>query len=251
VRIAVAGGTGVVGRYVVEAASAAGHDTVVLARSEGVDTFSGDGLAQALDGVEAVIDATNAGTIEETAATEFFTTSTANLQRVGAEQGTRHLVVLSIVGIDRVPTGYYAAKLAHEQATRAGPVPATILRATQFHEFAAQMIAWNRDDTVARIPNLHIQPVAARAVGQVLAEVAAGPPQGRAPDLGGPEEADLVALARRLSDHLGLGIDVQALEPKIPTGALIPGGDARIEGPTFELWLTSDDATDGSVTIAP
>ena len=246
-RIAVAGGTGVVGRYVVQAAKDAGHEVVVLARSEGVDTRTGEGLAQALDGVEAVIDATNAGTTEEAPATGFFTASAANLQRVGAEQGVRHLVVLSIVGIDRVPVGYYAAKLAHEQAALAGPVPTTILRATQFHEFAAQMIVWNRDGDVARIPNLRVQPVAARTVGRTLAELAVAPPQEPAADLAGPEQADLVALARRLADHLRLGVEVQVLEPDVPAGALIPDDSAHIEGPTFGRWLTSDDAANITV----
>lgn len=242
-RIAVAGGTGVVGRYVARAALDAGHDVVVLARSKGVDTCTGEGLAQGLAGVETIVDVTNAGTIEEAAATEFFTISTANLQKVGAEQGVRHLVVLSIVGIDRVPTGYYAAKLAHERATLAGPVSATILRATQFHEFAGQMITWNREGTIAAIPNLHVQPVAARTVGDALVELAAGPPQGRALDLAGPERADLVSLARRLSERLHLGIDVQALMPVAPPDALIPDGSTRIDGPTFGQWLTTDDAT--------
>jgi len=246
-RIAVAGGTGVVGRYVVRAARDAGHDVVVLARSEGVDTRTGEGLAHTLDGVETVIDATNAGTTEQAPATEFFTTSTANLQRVGAEQGVRHLVVLSIVGIDRVPTGYYAAKLAHEHAALAGPVPTTILRATQFHEFAAQMIVWSRDGDVARIPNLRVQPVAARTVGRTLAELAVAAPQERAADLAGPEQADLVDLARRLSDHLRLGVEVEALDPNVPAGALIPGDSARTEGPTFAQWLTSNDATNITV----
>jgi uncharacterized protein YbjT (DUF2867 family) len=243
-RIAVAGGTGVVGRHVVEAASAAGHEVVVLARSAGVDTRTGEGLASALAGIEAVIDATNAGTTEEAPATEFFTAATATLQRIGAEQGVRHLVVLSIVGIDRVATGYYAAKLAHEQAALAGPVPVTILRATQFHEFSAQMIAWNRDGSVARIPNLHIQPVAARTVGRALVEAATEAPQGRVRDLGGPEQGDLVTFASRLSERLDLGVEVQALpSAEVPAaGALIPGDDARIEGPSFEQWLASEDA---------
>jgi uncharacterized protein YbjT (DUF2867 family) len=241
-RIAVAGGTGVVGRYVVDAASAAGHEVAVLARSKGVDTRSGDGLAQALEEVEAVIDVTNAGTTEEVAATDFFVASMANIQRVGAERGVRHLVVLSIVGVDRVPGGYYAAKLVHENAALAGPVPATILRATQFHEFAAQMIAWNRDGSVVRIPSLLVQTVAARTVGRVLAEVAAAAPQGRVADLAGPEQADLVTLARRLSDHLHLGVEVHALEADVPAGALIPNENARIEGPTFDEWLSTDDA---------
>jgi uncharacterized protein YbjT (DUF2867 family) len=241
-RIAVAGGTGVVGRYVVDAASAAGHDVAVLARSKGVDTRSGDGLAQALEAVEAVIDVTNAGTTEEVAATDFFVASMANIQREAAEQGVRHLVVLSIVGVDPLPTGYYAAKLVHENAALAGPVPATILRATQFHEFAAQMIAWNRDGSVVGIPSLLVQTVSARTVGRVLAEVVVASPQDRVSDLAGPEQADLVNLARRLSDHLHLGVEVHALEPDVPAGALIPNKNARIEGPTFDEWLSTDDA---------
>jgi uncharacterized protein YbjT (DUF2867 family) len=119
----------------------------------------------ALDGVEAVVDATNATTTEEAPATEFFRASTASLQRAGARQGVGHLVVLSIVGIDRVPTGYYAAKLAHEHAAFDGPVPATVLRATQFHEFCARMIAWNRQGSLAWIPTLQVQSVAAGTVG--------------------------------------------------------------------------------------
>lgn len=230
------------GRHVVQAAAAAGHDVVVLARSEGVNTRTGGGLARALDGVDAIVDTTNAGTIEEAPATEFFTASTANLQRAGADQGVRHLVVLSIVGIDRVPAGYYAAKLAHEHAALAGPIPATILRATQFHEFPLQMISWNRHGSVCRIPNLRVQTVAARTVGWVLAEVAAGAPQGRIPDLAGPEQEDLVTLARRLSDRLHLGVEVHALEPELPAGALIPGHGVRIEGPAFGQWLATSDA---------
>lgn len=241
-RIAVAGGTGVVGRYVVESATAAGHEIVVLARSTGVDLCSGAGLMAALDGVEAVVDATNPATTEEAPATQFFTASTANLHRAGAAQGVGHLVVLSIVGIDRVPAGYYAAKAAHEQAALDGPVPATVLRATQFHEFPAQMMAWNRHGMVARIPAIQVQSVAARTVGSVLAELVAGTPQKRVRDLAGPQRANLVTLAQHLSDRLHLGIDIQTAEPTIPEGALLPTDSARIDGPTFEQWLTSDDA---------
>ncbi|MBO0852300.1 MAG: hypothetical protein J2P18_00860 [Nocardia sp.] len=241
-RIAVAGGTGVVGRYVVECARAAGHDVIVLSRSTGVDTVAGRGLRSALRGVDTIVDATNAGTTEQTPATEFFTASVANLTRAGAESGAGHLVVLSIVGIDSPVIGYYAAKLAHEQRALAGPLPVTILRATQFHEFAAQMIAWNRDGALARIPDWNVQPAAARTVGRVLAELAASPPGGWVPDLGGPGQARLATLAARLSDHLGLGIEVQALESEIPSGALIPAAGARLEGPSFEQWLSSTDA---------
>lgn len=243
-RIAVAGGTGAVGRYAAQAVADAGHEVVVLARSKGVDTSTGEGLAQALAGVQTIIDATNAGTIEQDPATDFFRASTTNLEQVGRQAGVQHLVVLSIVGIDSVPMGYYAAKLAHEQAAIDGRLPVTILRATQFYEFAGQMIAWSREGSTARIPNFHVQPVAARTVGQVLAELAGDTPRGRVRDLAGPEQADLATLAQRLSDYLHLGVEVEAVDSGVPAEALIAGGSARIEGPTFEQWLTSGDADD-------
>lgn len=241
-RVAVAGGTGVVGRYAVEAAREAGHDTVVLARSAGVDSRSGEGVAAALAGVQVVIDATNAGTTEEGAAADFFVESTANLSRLGAEAGVGHLVVLSIVGIDRVPTGYYAAKLAHEHAALAGPVPATIVRTTQFHEFPVQMISRNRRGSVAPLPSLRVQTVAARTVGRILVELAEGPPGRSAADVAGPDEADLVMLARQFVERFAPGVEVVSVEAGLPAGALLPDAGARIEGPTFDAWLEGDDA---------
>jgi len=139
-RIAVAGGTGVVGRYVVEAAHQAGHDVVVMSRRSGVDVRTGDGLPEALKDVDVAIDTTNAATTNRAKATAFFTDVAGQLQAVGAAQGVGRLVALSIVGLERVPGfGYYEAKLAHEAALLAGPLPVSIVRATQFHEFPAQV----------------------------------------------------------------------------------------------------------------
>lgn len=241
-RIAIAGATGVVGRYTSEAVAAAGHEPVALARSVGVDIYRGDGLAGALAGVDAVIDATNAGSTEERPATEFFVQATANLSRMGAAAGVHRLVVLSIVGIDGVPTGYYAAKLAHERAAVAGPLPVTVVRSTQFHEFAAQMIRWNRQGPVAQIPDLRVQTVAARTVGRVLVEVAVASPGPRAPDLAGPAAEDLVVLARRFADRFDVGVRIVPVTATVPAGALLAGTAARIEGPSFEEWLDSEDA---------
>ncbi len=192
-RLAVAGGTGVVGTYVVQAAMAAGHDVVTLSRRTGVDARTGDGLAAAVRDVEVIVDTTNAGTINGDRATAFFTEVTHNLHSAGAGEGVSHLVVLSIVGLERVPGyGYYEAKLAHERAALAGPIPTTIIRATQFHEFPAQVLSWTRRGRFAVVPRMRIKPVAARSVGQVLLETAvAGPPARRARiELAGPKDEE-------------------------------------------------------------
>jgi uncharacterized protein YbjT (DUF2867 family) len=138
-RIAVAGGTGVVGRRVVEAVRAQGHDAIVLSRSTGVDLITGTGLDAALEGIDAVVDTANVSTLSADVATRFFETATGNLIAAASRAGVPHVVLLSIVGIDRMPHDYYAGKLAQERVIEAGPVPWTILRATQFHEFAAQL----------------------------------------------------------------------------------------------------------------
>jgi uncharacterized protein YbjT (DUF2867 family) len=242
-KLAIAGGTGVVGRHVVSAAQAQGHEVTVLSRSAGVDIVAGDGLADALTGVQTIVDVTNSGTQEERASTDFFVAAAGNLQRAGAQAGVEHIVTLSIVGIDEVPFGYYAAKLAHERVAASGPVPATILRATQFHELPAQMIGWTAEDGVAHLPDLTVQSVAARTVADVLVELAAAPPVGRAADLGGPDVRRLIDLAEAIVERRGSEIAVEVDDPgDIDPRALLPGAGARIEPPSFDEWLDSEDA---------
>ena len=242
-KLAIAGGTGVVGRHVVSAAQAQGHEGTVLSRSAGVDIVAGDGLADALTGVQTIVDVTNSGTQEERASTDFFVAAAGNLQRAGAQAGVEHIVTLSIVGIDEVPFGYYAAKLAHERVAASGPVPATILRATQFHELPAQMIGWTAEDGVAHLPDLTVQSVAARTVADVLVELAAAPPVGRAADLGGPDVRRLIDLAEAIVERRGSEIAVEVDDPgDIDPRALLPGAGARIEPPSFDEWLDSEDA---------
>lgn len=134
-KVAVAGGTGVVGSYAVETATADGHEVVVLSRRQGVDVAAGTGLAAALQGVNVIIDTLNTPSQARDKASAFFIAAATQLQQTGAAAGVTRIVTLSIVGIDKVPTGYYQAKLAQEKATMAGAVPATIVRATQFYEF--------------------------------------------------------------------------------------------------------------------
>jgi uncharacterized protein YbjT (DUF2867 family) len=194
--------------------------------------------------VEAVVDVINPGPAEQETATAFFLDVTRRLQAVGARHGVRHLVTLSIVGIDRAAAyGYYAAKLDQERAALAGPVPATVLRATQFHGFAAQVLARGRRDDMVHVPDLRVQTVAARTVGGVLVELLEAGPAGRAPDLAGPEPADLVELARALAERRGFPVTVVAGPPPagVPADALLPGPGARLEGPPFRSWLAGPD----------
>ena len=139
-RIAVAGATGRVGRHVVDVLGAEGHEVVAMSRSSGVDVITGEGLVDALSGVECVIDAASGPSPEEQAATEFFTAAARNLQEEGERAGVQRMVVVSIIGCDRFSAGYMAAKVAHEQAMRSGSIPMRILRAAQFHEFVARLV---------------------------------------------------------------------------------------------------------------
>lgn len=246
-RIAVAGGTGNVGRHVVDAARGRGDEVVVLSRSRGVDVRSGQGLAPALEGVDAIVDVLGPQTTDEAEATRFFTETAGRLQAAAASRGVGHIVTVSIVGADRAAGyGYYAATLRHEEAALAGPVRATVMRATQFHEFAGQMLAWNARDGEVHIPRWRVQTVAARAVGRALLELAGVAPAGHARELAGPDQADLPDLVRRFAARRGVRVTVvaDATDTGVPAGAQLPLDGAHIEGPTFDEWLASEDAAE-------
>lgn len=244
-RVAVAGGTGLVGHYVVDYGRIRDHEMIVLSRSQGIDLRTGNGLDLALTGVDAIIDVTNPGAADRNDAQAFFADITGRLQSVGAAQHVGHLLTLSIVGIERAQQNpYYAAKLRQEQVALSGAIPSTILRATQFHEFPAQMLRRNATATSASVPRMRVQSVAARTVAMVLVELASGPALGRAPDLAGPEQAELVDLARRYVEHFHLAVTVveTAANPGVPYGATLPDAGARLDGPTFDKWLETEDA---------
>lgn len=242
-RLAVAGGTGVVGRHVVEAARARGDEVVLLARSAGVDLMTGDGLADRLAGVDAVIDTTNVASQRRAVAEGFFGTVSRNLLAAEEAAGVRHHVVLSIVGIDDVPTGYYRGKQEQERVVAAGPVPWTVLRATQFHEFAEQVLGFVRVGPLALVPRMLSQPVAASEVGAHLVELAHGAALGPAPELAGPERLEMVDLARRVAAHAGGRPYVVPV--RLPgtagramrEGALCPSGPGPRGRISFDEWL--------------
>jgi uncharacterized protein YbjT (DUF2867 family) len=249
-KIAVVGATGRVGRHVVEILGSGGHDVVRISRSTGIDVITREGLEEALAGVECIVDAATGPSPDQTAATEFFTTAARNLQELGHAAGVSRIVVVSIIGIDRFSTGYQAAKLAHERVHLAGPVPVRILRAAQFHEFVEELMAWGRQGDMIYVPNMRTQIVAARTVAEALAELATDeepvPPAGDEPiwEIAGPREERLVDLARVLAARRGDPARIEAApDPAGPdaglyeAGALLPGSDATLAGPTFDEWL--------------
>ncbi|MFJ2173584.1 SDR family oxidoreductase [Streptomyces sp. NPDC101062] len=241
-RVAVAGGTGLVGRLVVEELAAAGQEPVVLARSRGVDLVSGTGLDAAMAGVDVVVDVSNVTTMSGKKAVPFFDSVSRTLLAAGERAGVRHHVALSIVGVDRVGHGYYQGKLRQESVVKGGPTPWTVLRATQFHEFVEQTL-----DLVPKpfavVPRMRTQPIAAREVAQHLVRLALDPAQGMAPELAGPRVEQLVDLARRL---LRATHQRRLLVPvRLPgaTGAAMAGDGQLPTGPgprgrqTFDEWL--------------
>jgi uncharacterized protein YbjT (DUF2867 family) len=244
-RIAVAGGTGAVGRHVVDVARERGHDVVVLTRSTGVDLVAGHALEAALAGADVVIDVAAAQAVSEKAARAFFGAVTRNLLAAGQAAGIRHHVALSIVGVDDAGYGYYAGKVLQEQLVEAGPVPWTLLRATQFHEFASQISGRMKIGPFVVVPTMRSQPVAAREVAERLVDLAVNPPAGRVRDLAGPREERMSDLVRRwLNATAQPGRVIEVPLPggfgrAIRDGTILPRPGADLGRQTFDEWLAS------------
>jgi uncharacterized protein YbjT (DUF2867 family) len=260
-RVLVLGGTGVAGRQTVAELRRRGHQVRILSRRAGVaaepagagavvervvgDLATGAGLAEALAGVDTVVDAANFETMRYRRAARQFETSMRLIGDLGRAAGVRHLVVLSIVGVDKAPYGYYGVKLRHERAALAGPIPATVVRATQFHDFPAQVLDRLRVGPIALVPSMLTQPVATTQVAAALADaVDAGPAAtGYAPDVGGPRVERLPDLARRLVRRRGQRIRTVAVRLPGAWGRAIRRGDALLagdvagRGPTYDEWL--------------
>lgn len=246
VRIAVAGGTGLVGRLVVDEVRRVGAAPVVIARSTGVDLTTGEGLDDVLAGVEVVVDVSNVETMSARTSIDFFESATGHLLAAGERAGVRHHVTLSIVGCDVVDMGYYLGKRRQEELVAAGPLPWTILRATQFHEFAGQMID-RSPRPVALALRMLTQPVAARDVATALVACALGGPAGRAADLAGPRPERLdrlvrAELRRRGSRRLAVPLPMTGrIGRQVRDGGLLPGPGAGLTTQAFDEWLVARD----------
>jgi uncharacterized protein YbjT (DUF2867 family) len=245
-RIAVAGATGNIGGRTVAALERDGHEAVRISRSAGVDLLTGDGLDGALAGVEAVVDATNAPPGERDATVAYLGTATRNLLAAEERAGVRHHVLLSIVGIHGIEGNpHYAGKREQERLVAAGPVPWTIVPATQFHDFAEMVAGWTEQDGVSPIAPLLVQPIAPADIADVLAELAVGEPQGRYVDVAGPDTQDLVDMARRTHEVRGRKVKLVptwssgVFDEEMAGDVLLPGEGARIAPTTFDDWLAA------------
>jgi uncharacterized protein YbjT (DUF2867 family) len=242
-RIAVVGATGRIGTQTVRALQRNGHETVAISRSSAIDAYTGVGLDGALGGVDALIDTSNTLSQDEAEIVDFFSTTTTNLLAAEQRATVPHHVLLSIVGIDkgqRVP--HYAGKREQERLVMSGPIPWTVVRATQFLDFAVQVAGWTRQDGTATIAPLLVQPIAHSDVGDCLADIAGGEPLRRHVNIAGPETQDLVDMARRTFEARGETVRLVptwrgAFDTSMAGEVLLPGDDARLGHVTFEDWL--------------
>src|SRR5438045_3022316 len=244
-KIIVIGGSGLIGKKVVKNLRQQGHEVVAASPSSGVNTVTGEGLAQALAGAQVVVDVANAPSWEDNAVLKFFETSGRNLLLAEAAAGVGHHVGLSVVGTDRLlASGYFRAKQAQENLIKASRIPYTIVRATQFFEFVGSIAQSATDGQSVRLSPALMQPIVSDDVADALADIAVGKPANGTIELAGPERIRLDELVRRFlsanRDARKVTTDAQALYfgTKLNDQSLTPGANPRI-GPTrFDDWLS-------------
>jgi uncharacterized protein YbjT (DUF2867 family) len=243
VKIAVLGGTGLIGSQVVRILQAQGHEAVPLSPSSGVDLLTGEGLDTGLKGADVVLNLTNSPTFDDASA-GFFRTTMENLLTAAQREGVRHAVILSIVGVDQVPDlAYYRAKVLQEELLKAGQVPYSIVRATQFFEFAEAILSWTADGDVVRLPSTPVQPMASADVAKAVAEVAVEEPLLGTRNVSGPEVFTLDEWGRAALAAKGDGRTV-VVDPAagmfgaVPGDVLIAPQDAVRATTTYRDWLT-------------
>ena len=243
-KIVVIGGSGLIGSKLVAKLDADGHDAVAASLDSGVNTITGEGLAEALTGASVVVDVSNSPSFEDAAVLEFFETSTRNLLAAEADAGVGHHVALSVVGTRRLSeSGYFRAKIAQEKLIEEAAIPYSIVHATQFYEFVKSIAAAAADGDTVRIAHVLVQPIAADDVATAVGRVAVGPPVNGIVEVAGPEQFYLDELIRRglsarndprtvIADPLARYFGAQLSER-----TLVPGDDARLAQTRFDDWL--------------
>ena len=243
-KIVVMGGSGLIGSKLVTKLREQGHEAVAASPKSGINTLTGEGLAEALKGASVVVDVTNSPSWEDAAVMKFFETSTRNLLAYEAAAGIRHHVALSVVGTERLlESGYFRAKLAQENLIKGSSIPYSIVRATQFFEFVKGIADFSTEGNTVRLPHGFIQPMAADDVAGAVGKVALGKPVNGTVEVGGPEKFHLDELARQAlsawKDPRNVVADPHARYYGIEVSerALVPGDDARLSQTRFADWL--------------
>jgi uncharacterized protein YbjT (DUF2867 family) len=243
-KLVIIGGTGLIGSKLVARLREHRHEAVPASPDTGVNTITGEGLAEALQGASVVVDVSNSPSFEETAVMEFFTTSTRHLLERATAAGVRHYVALSVVGTERIPDSpYLRAKSAQEALIKGAAIPYSIVHATQFFEFVKRIADDATDGTTVRVPPVLIQPIAADDVAEAVATVAVGAPLNGTVDVAGPQQFRFDELIRQglgaRNDPREVVVDPHAryFGAELGERSLIPAGDARLGGIRFQAWL--------------
>ena len=244
-KIVVIGGTGLIGSKVVEKLRQRGHEVVAAAPNTGVNTITGEGLADALAGAQVVVDVANSPSMEDRAAMDFFQTAGKNLTAAEQSAGVKHHVALSVVGTDRLQdSGYFRAKLAQENLIKSSPIPYTLVHATQFFEFVRSIAQASTEGNTVRVPPVAFQPIAADDVASAVAEAAVEDPVNGMFEIAGPEMFTLDEAVRKVLEHDHDTREVIA-DPnanyygiKVAEKALVPGPNPRLGSTRLDWWLT-------------
>jgi uncharacterized protein YbjT (DUF2867 family) len=243
-KITVIGGSGRIGSRLVQKLRAKGHQVVSASPSTGVNTLTGEGLAQAMAGTQVVVDVANSPSFDEQAATEFFETSGRNIFAAEKAADVKHHVALSVVGTERpLGIGYFRAKQAQEKLIKASGVPYTILHSTQFFEFIDGIIQSGSENGAIHVSPALVQPIAADDVAAALADLALAPPLNDTVEVAGPDACSLDTFAREYmaakGDKRQLVADVHAryFGAELDDSSLMPGGHPRFGSTSFEDWL--------------
>jgi uncharacterized protein YbjT (DUF2867 family) len=249
-KIVVIGGTGLIGSKLVKKLREQGHEAIAASPNSGVNTVTGEGLAEALKGASVVVDVSNSPSWEDAEVLKFFETSTRNLLTYEATAGVGHHVALSVVGTERLSeSGYFRAKIAQEKLIKEASVPYSIVQATQFFEFLKGLADISFDGNKVHLPPVLFQPMAADDVASAVGRVAVGPPVNGTIEIGGPEQFRMDELVQRrlaaLKDPREVIADPKALYSgaKISERTLVPGNNARLGETRFETWLTGSAGT--------
>ena len=243
-KIVVIGGTGLIGSKVVQQLRQSGYQAVAAAPNTGVNTITGEGLSEVLEGADVVVDVANSPSFEDQAAMDFFKTAGRNVAEAEAAAGVRHHVALSVVGTERLlESGYFRAKLAQEQLIKASPIPYTIVHATQFFEFIRSIPGFSMKDGAVHLPPVRFQPMAADDVASAVAEAALAQPLNGIMEIAGPDTFGLDEAVRRVLafDHNPSEVVADSDAPyfgvRVSERTLVPEAGARLGATHLDWWL--------------